>query len=311
MKKIDYVKVGTTKSNPEFKSSFTQKHFVKIGLNGSVGSGKTVAALALAKGLGKRVKIIDAGGGAKDQVKSDSAWGVTVPPFFDIEHCTDYIRTTGMQCDVLVFDDISVPWKILINEMDLLALRKFKGDSRQAWREGSQRVRYFIQAIHDSPCHFIATMRAETQWIVAPPLENGGAIRCIRVGLKPEQTRDIEYEFDLFLQLQADFSVQIVKDTTGILRNEPTFRLTPELGKKLAETLSPAPSYPNWRNFVIRCGSDAIRGKFLGSIAYETRLKMAEKVIAHSNSRPEVIALRKALDAMRLEKIHPEGEVAA
>jgi hypothetical protein len=64
------------------------------------------------------------------------------------------------------------------------------------------------------PGHIIATMRVATEWSQEKD-EKTGKTRPVRVGLKPEQGKGIEYEFDLVIEMSPEHIGTVIKDRTG------------------------------------------------------------------------------------------------
>lgn len=137
--------------------------------------------------------------------------------------------------DVLIIDSLSHAWQELLQEIDKLAKSKFRGNTWSAWSEGTPKQRKLIDALYDSPCHILATIRSKTEWQTA---NENGRTKPIRIGLAPEQGKGIEYEFDLLLALSTEHIAHIIKDRTGRYQDQTIEKPGEVFGRELKSWLS-------------------------------------------------------------------------
>lgn len=224
---------------PTFAKAEHEPQLLRFGISGPSGSGKTRGALEIARGLvgpAGRIAVIDTDRGRSRVLSNLFDFDVAVPTSTDFETITTTLAG-ATEYDVVVIDTISAPWRALLDELDVIARQKFGGDSRSAWREGGPRVKAFFDAIHRHPCHVLCTMRADTDWSsTTGPATLPLAPGVTRVGLRPEQTKGVEYEFDLFALAQPDRSLRVIKDATGSVQDRYFDRVGPELGRALADS---------------------------------------------------------------------------
>jgi hypothetical protein len=212
--------------------------FLRMGISGPSGSGKTRGALEIARGLvgpSGSIGLIDTDRGRSRTLAGLFDFDISVPAEAHFEAIAATLAASSY--DVVIIDTISAPWRALLDELDVIARQKFGGDSRSAWREGGPRVKSFFDAIHRHPCHVLCTMRSDTDWSSSTgPASSILAPGVTRIGLRPEQTKGVEYEFDLFAIAQPDRSFRVIKDATGSVQDRYFDRVGPELGRALAES---------------------------------------------------------------------------
>lgn len=216
---------------------------LRCAIFGPSGAGKTFTALRMAKGIGGRIALIDS--------ERRSACKYADRFDFDVAELSDrsldgYTRTmnAARDYDVLIIDSLTHAWQELLAEVDKLAKAKFRGSSFAAWAEGTPRQKAFVDTLLGLQCHVIATMRSATEW---QTVSDGGRARPQRVGLKPEQGKGIEYEFDLLMQLSPEHIAEVIKDRTGRYQDALIDKPGEEFGQQLRtwlETAAPLPELP-------------------------------------------------------------------
>lgn len=101
-------------------------------------------------------------------------------------------------------------WQDLLSEVDELAKAKYRGNTWSAWSEGTPKQKRLVREIQQFPGHIIVTMRASTEWNQEKD-EKTGRIKPVRIGLKPEAGKGIEYEFDLLFEFNSDHYCNVIK----------------------------------------------------------------------------------------------------
>lgn len=206
-----------------FKKANKEKAFARIAEFSLSGGGKTFTALTLATGFikhdprmqGKRIAVID--------TEYNSASKYSHMFDFDVDNVTNYSidslcnsleSAASSGYGVIIIDSMSHSWHELLSEVEELAKAKYRGNTWSAWSEGTPKQKRLIRMIQTFPGHLIATMRASTEWNQEKD-EKSGRIKPIRIGLKPEAGKGIEYEFDLLLEFNSDHYCSVIKDRTG------------------------------------------------------------------------------------------------
>ena len=116
-----------------------------------------------------------------------------------------------------------------------VAKAKFKGNSYAAWSEITPLHNKLINAIIQSPCHIIATMRSKTEY-AQNKIDNDKTV-IEKVGLAPVQRDGVDYEFTTVFDINNEHTTFASKDRTGIF-GEKFFRITPKVGEVLRKWLN-------------------------------------------------------------------------
>jgi len=201
-----------------FKKSINTAKYLKCAIYGISGSGKTYTSLKIAQGLKSKpdsiICLIDSEHGSASKYSDRFDFYSAEPTNYSIE---EYLKTIEeaekFGAEVLIIDSLSHSWEKLCEEVDKIANARYKGNSWSAWSEGTPLQRKLVQAIIRFKGHVICTMRSATEWQTNSG--DNGKIRPIRIGLKPIQGKNIEYEFDILIEMNADNTAQIVKDRSG------------------------------------------------------------------------------------------------
>jgi hypothetical protein len=148
---------------------------------------------------------------------------------------------------VLVIDSLSHAWRELTDEVDRIAEKSASRNTFSPWAKVNPKQKRFIDAILNFPGHIIATMRSSTEWVIGTGKDGKSVPE--KVGLKPEQGKGIEFEFDLLLELDQKHRAAVTKDRTGKFQDETIDRPGEEFGAALYEwlasgTAAPAPLTP-------------------------------------------------------------------
>jgi len=210
---------------------------VKLRLNISApsGAGKTYSALRMAYGLcgdWTKVAVIDTENGSASLYSDLGEFNVIdlVPPFRP-ETYTDALNacvSAGME--VVIIDSTTHEWACLIEENELLAQSKFRGNTWSAWSNTTPRHDKFINSILHSPVHVITCTRSKMETIM------GDDKKVKKVGMKDVQREGWEYELTISLNIDRDTHLAIPsKDRTNLFEGKNPFLITEETGKQIAD----------------------------------------------------------------------------
>lgn len=203
---------------------------LRLALFGVSGGGKTYSALRLAKGLGGKIALIDTEHGSASKYADRFDFDVCnldKPTINNILMCMDQAKSY----DVLIIDSLTHAWNELIQEVDRIAKAKYGGNSWSGWADGNKKQADLINAILSFPGHVIATMRVETNWTTTT--NDKGKMVPVRIGEAPKQGKQIEFEFDMLMQISQDHQAAVLKDRTGKYQDE-CFIIDEEFGKDLS-----------------------------------------------------------------------------
>ena len=208
---------------------------IRMSIQGPSGSGKTYGALLIAYGLCgdlSKVSVIDTENSSAElyaHLGDYNTLQLTSP--FSPEKFIDAIKvceTAGME--VIIIDSASHEWDGLGGILDIHAA--IPGNSFTAWSKVTPRHNSFIQAMMQSPCHLITTVRSKQEYILAD--KNGRQVPE-KVGMKGIQKDGYEYDSTLAFELTLNHSALVSKDRTGLFTGKHDIQLTPEVGRKIRE----------------------------------------------------------------------------
>lgn len=222
-----------------FQRAERKRAKARIGICSPSGAGKTHGSLLFAKGLGERVAVICTENGS-----AELEAGKTGMPEFDIMIISapydpqKYI--TAMQTaekagyDVIIIDSLSHAWAGsggLLDKQNVVAQGAGK-NSYTAWREITPMHNALIDAILQSPCHIIATMRSKVEYAIEKD-DKDKVTGIKKLGMAPVQREGMDYEFTIVLEVDQKTHLSTTsKDRTGLFVDK-TFLITEESGKEL------------------------------------------------------------------------------
>lgn len=226
-----------------FQKAVRKKVWLKGALTGATHSGKTLGALLLARGIageGGRIAVLDTEHGRASHYADAAEKGVDfdfdamdLDPPFKVERYTgaiDEAEKAGYQ--VLVIDSLSHAW---MGEGGVLDFVDQQGGNSfsNGWRKATPKQRALVDKILRSRIHIICTMRSQMAYEV---VENDkGKKEPRKIGLKPMQRSDFEYEFAFVLDIQREGNMALVtKDVTGVLPADG-FKIATSHGQRLGQ----------------------------------------------------------------------------
>lgn len=192
--------------------------FLRLALAGPAGSGKTFTALTLAtriaEHMSKPIALLDT------EHRSASKYADLFS--FDTQEITAFHPKAFLDAiheaeqggyGILILDSLSHAWNGtggLLDLVDQIAKRKYGGNSFSAWKGATPWHNALIDAIIGAQLHIIATMRSKMDYVVDKD-EKSGKATPRKVGLAPIQRDGMEYEFDVFAELDLDHTLIVQK----------------------------------------------------------------------------------------------------
>jgi len=208
------------KTRLQFKLATKEQSRLRMALDGPAGAGKTYTALmfafALQERVGGKVGLIDT------EHASAAKYADEFPPF-DVLVLDSFAPDTYAEAiklaesagyNILVIDSLSHAWDGVegaLEQVDKAAARS--GNSYTAWRDVTPMHRRMVEAILQSDCHIIATMRSKMEYVLEEQTTSKGRTVQVprKVGLAPIQRQGMEYEFDLIADLDIEHKMIVSK----------------------------------------------------------------------------------------------------
>jgi hypothetical protein len=184
----------------------------RIALCGPSGSGKTYTALALAHALGDNIAVIDTERGSASKYVGVNGWAFNTiaPTSFAPASLIDLLADAGSEGhDVVVVDSWSHYWMGVDGMLEQVDKHTKGGGNFQGWKEERPTERRMVDAMIAYPGHLIVTLRVKTEYVIEE--DERGKKKPIKVGMKPEQRDNIEYEFDLVGDLSFENVLTVSK----------------------------------------------------------------------------------------------------
>lgn len=218
----------------QIRKAERKKAKLRLGMSGPAGSGKTYSSLLLAFGLGGKVGLIDTENGSGDLYADLGEYDIiTLNAPFIVTKYLDAIKAfEEAGYNTIIIDSLSHAWAGaggLLDKQGKIA-DAGKGNSFTAWRMITPEHNSLVEAMIQSQCHIIATMRTKTEYVIEKDGKGRDAPR--RVGLAPIQRDGMEYEFTLFIELSQDHTAFASKDRTGLLDGQYA-KISKDTGKLL------------------------------------------------------------------------------
>lgn len=221
--------------------------FLRLGLVGPSGAGKTWTGLTLAAylaGPDGRVAGIDSERGSMLRYKHD----------FDFFHCrlNEYdprtyiakMRAAEAQgFKVLFIDSLTHAWtgkNGALDQVDKIAARSQSKNSFAAWREVTPLHNDLVDTILDLRMHVIVTLRAKTEYVMEEVVgkNNKTYSQPKKVGMAPIQRDGLEYEFDIVGEMTVENKLLVGKTRCKALARTVWDRPGADFGEVIKTWLS-------------------------------------------------------------------------
>lgn len=211
---------------------------LRLAIAGPSGSGKTMGSLKLAKGIGKRVCLIDTERGSGDLYADLYDYDIiSLEQPFKPDVLIEAIHTAeAAGYDVIIIDSLSHFWADEGGLLDQADKMQSAGKNRfTLWSEITPQHRRLVNTMLNSPKHIVATMRSKQEY--AMETDDKGKASVKKLGLAPVQREGMEYEFTVFFDVDQNHNAKASKDRTNMFGNE-IFLLDEGVGKRIADWLN-------------------------------------------------------------------------
>lgn len=201
----------------KFKKAVREDVWLKLGLTGTSGSGKTFSALRVATGIAKK-----SGSGIAFISTEKTRTLYYADKFsYDVLELEDYSPEAYISAieeavaagyKIIIIDSLSHGWQKL-NDIH----SKMSGNSFQNWGKLKPRWSKLMQTILGCPAHVLVLSRAKTEWSLD---EKNGKTVPTKVGLGTEGDKQQDYEYTVSFMIQQGTHIASVddggKDNTGL-----------------------------------------------------------------------------------------------
>ncbi|WP_297335347.1 AAA family ATPase [Algoriphagus sp.] len=200
---------------------------IKIGLQGSSGSGKSYSSLLLAYGLvgdWSKIVVIDSENNSADLYAHLGEYNV-IPisaPFSPEKYVEAIALAVQQGMEAIIMDSISHEWEYLVDYHS-----NMQGNSFQNWAKVTPRHNAFVNAILQANAHVIATIRSKQDYVMS---EKNGKMIPEKVGLKGVTRDGMDYELTLVFDVDSRHLAKASKDRTNLFVDKPDFQITVDTG---------------------------------------------------------------------------------
>ncbi len=226
-----------------FKKAERSQTKLRLALAGPAGSGKTLSALKIARGLigpGGKIALIDTencsaanySGPPHNCIFDTAQMG---PPYLVTKYLKAITEAENLGYDAIIIDSLSHAWA---GEGGILSRKEAMdargGNSFANWGKMNPEHNSLVNAILHSKTNIICTMRSKMEYTLSEN-EKGKQVPK-KVGLAPVQRDGFEYEFDVVLDVDLDtHTAKPSKDRLGVFAGREPFIATEKDGLAIAD----------------------------------------------------------------------------
>lgn len=229
-------------------NAIREKQKALIGMIGPSGSGKSLSSLLLAYGIVNAMlpdaseeekwskigaadtehrRLLNYVGQEFNGVKIGSFKYIDFKPPFTKDRYDMAIKLLKQQgVEVVIVDSLSHQWQ---GEGGVVETHgEMQGNSFQNWGKLSKQSTGMVKALTTQDVHVITTLRVKSDYVIE--LVDGKNVPK-KVGMKPIQKDDMEYEFDTVFSIGMDHMARVSKDITNLFYDD--FTIDSSVGEKL------------------------------------------------------------------------------
>ncbi len=181
--------------------------------------------------------------------------------------------------EVIIIDCVSQNWE---GKGGCLEIQENLGGRYQDWAKVTPRYRAFIEAILQSTCHIITTVRRKQDYDMVK--DGNGKTKVEKLGLKEITREGFEYELTINLELDIRHNATASKDRTGLFMGKPAFIPTEATGKLIADWCNQGIDKPSITERINECKSI----KELLQLFQDEQIQDDTTITAFSNKRKQL-----------------------
>lgn len=225
----------------QLRKATRQKVKIRLGLSAVAGGGKTMSALLIAKGMcgdWTKIAMIDTENGSGDLYCHLGDYNVLPinAPYAPEKYIEAIKACENAGMEVIIIDSITHEWDGkggCLEIVDQIAQASDSKNSYIAWGKVTPRHQAFIEAILQSKCHIITTVRRKQDYEMSKNAQ--GKLKVEKAGLKEITREGFEYELTVNIELNHGHYATASKDRTSLFMGRPEFIPSEETGKMIIE----------------------------------------------------------------------------
>jgi AAA domain-containing protein len=215
----------------QFKKASKQQAWLRMGISGPAGAGKTYTALKVASGLGGKILVIDTQRGQANHYGNQFEFDIYV---LTDHHPDSFIKVINAAIDAgyrhIIIDSVTHEWtgkngclELHDQEVD----RQKVKNSFTAWNAVTPLHNKFFDTLNCVPAHIIGTIRSKMDYI--QDKDDTGRTTVRKVGMGSIQREGSDYEFDILMEIDLAHTGVIQKCRDG---ENPAYKLDGRVFKK-------------------------------------------------------------------------------
>jgi hypothetical protein len=233
-----------------------QRHQVKLrlGLSGASGFGKSYSALLLAYGITEdwtKIAVIDTENNSASLYSHLGDFNVVSlnQPYSPERYIEAVKLCEEKQMEVIIIDSITHEWN---GKGGCLQIHEQLGGRFQDWAKLTPRHQAFIDAILQSNCHVITTVRKKMDYSM--DRDSSGKTRVVKHGLKDITREGFSYELTVdFEIINENHMAKATKDRTGLFMDKPEILITKGVGRMLIDWCNQGVSITDAKKEIAEC----------------------------------------------------------
>lgn len=226
-----------------FRRAVKSRAKMRLAVEGLAGSGKTMTALRIARGLvgpAGRIVVIDTEYGSASKYADIFAFDVCELDDFDPRNYIMLLQEAAKErYDAAIIDSLSHAWMGKGGALEMVEqarARSKSGNSFTAWKDVTPIQQQLVDAIVRAPLHVVATMRTKTAYVIQE--DERGRSAPIKVGTAAIQRDGSDYEFDVVGEIDLRHRMVITKTRCRLLDTKVIDTPGEDLGAMLAGWLN-------------------------------------------------------------------------
>jgi hypothetical protein len=220
----------------ELKKATRKKVKLRLGLSAVSGGGKTYSSLLLAYGLcgnWDKIAVIDTENNSASLYSHLGDFNtIELDAPYTPERYIEAIKACEKaEMEVIIIDSITHEWDGKGGILEIHS--QMTGNSFTNWSSITPRHQKFIDAILQSKCHVITTVRRKTEYDMQK--DSSGRTKVEKAGLKEVTREGFEYELTINFNLDEKHNCTASKDRTGLFMDKPFFTITEKTGELIKD----------------------------------------------------------------------------